>query len=231
MLATSETSTLSADQTLPSTAADGPLTILGRANSFNVRKVLWVCDEIGIPYERHDFGRGFKPTNTPEFRKLNPTGQVPVVIDGGHVMRESNTIVRYLAAKHGATDLYPDDLAQRQAIEQWMDWVAYDITHALRGAFLGGQLKEAPYDHPWYVEQGKKELIHVIGLVNDHLAANGPYVMGDRFTVADIPMGLVVNRWFMISDLARPHYQAVSAYYELLTERPAFRAHGRNGLP
>jgi glutathione S-transferase len=146
-------------------------------------------------------------------------------------MRESYTIVRYLAAKHKATDLYPEDLGQRQAVEQWMDWVAYDITHALRGAFLGGQLKEAPYDHPWYVQQGQKELIHVIGLLDSHLAANGPYVVGDRFTIADIPMGLVVNRWFMISNLERPHYAAIADYYELMTERPGFRKHGRNGLP
>jgi glutathione S-transferase len=209
----------------------GTLRVLGRANSFNVRKVLWVCDEIGIAYAREDFGRGFKPTNTPEFLRLNLTGQVPVVIDGDRVMRESNTIVRYLAAKHKATDLYPEDLGQRQAVEQWMDWVAYDITHALRGAFLGGQLKEAPYDHPWYVQQGQKELIHVIGLLDRHLAANGPYVMGDRFTIADIPMGLVVNRWFMISNLERPHYAAIADYYELMTERAGFRKHGRNGLP
>jgi uncharacterized protein (DUF302 family) len=106
--------------------------LLGRANSFNVRKVLWVCDEIGVPFVREDFGRGFKPTNTPELLELNLTGQVPVVIDGSRVMRESNTIVRYLAAKHRAIQLYPDDLGQRQAIEQWMDWVAYDVTHALR---------------------------------------------------------------------------------------------------
>jgi len=208
-----------------------PLKILGRANSFNVRKVLWVCDEIGIPFVREDFGRGFAPTDTPEFLKLNLTGQVPVVIDGARVMRESNSIVRYLAAKHRAIDLYPDDPGARQAVEQWMDWVAYDITHALRGAFLGGQLKEAPYDHPWYVEQGQKELIHVIGLLNNHLAECGPYLLGNNFTIADIPMGLVVNRWFMISNLDRPHYSAVAAYYDLLTERPAFRAHGRNGLP
>jgi len=211
----------------------GPLRILGRANSFNVRKVLWVCDEIGIPFVREDFGRGFTATNTPEFLKLNPTGQVPVVIDGEHVMRESNTIVRYLAAKHHAVDLYPEDPAGRQAIEQWMDWVAYDVTHALRGAFLGGQLGEAPYDHPWYVEQGQKELIHVIGLLDQHLTANGPYVMGDHFTIADMPMGLVVNRWFSLTDtrLKRPDYRAVAGYYELMTERPAFRQHGRNGLP
>jgi glutathione S-transferase len=215
----------------PAAASGGALRVLGRANSFNVRKVLWVCEEIGIPFVREDFGRGFRPTNTPEFLKLNLTGQVPVVIDGGRVMRESNTIVRYLAAKHRAVELYPDDLGQRQAIEQWMDWVAYDVTHALRGAFLGGQLKEAPYDHPWYVEQGQKELIHVIGLLNGHLANNGPYVMGDRFTIADIPVGLVVNRWFMIDNLKRPNYPAVAAYYELLTERPGFRKYGRNGLP
>jgi glutathione S-transferase len=158
---------------------------------------------------------------------------VPVVIDGDRAMRESNTIVRYLAAKHGATDLYPEDAEGRQAIEQWMDWVAYDITHALRGAFLGGQLKEAPYDHPWYVEQGQKELVHVMGLLNQHLAEHGPYVMGNRFTIADIPVGLVVNRWFSLthSGLTRPDYPALSDYYELMTERPAFRRHGRNGLP
>src|ERR1700741_2970233 len=97
-------------------SGEGPLRVLGRANSFNVRKVLWVCDEIGIPFVREDFGRGFKPTNTPEFLQLNLAGQVPVVIDGPLVMRESNPIVRYLAAKHRATDLYPDDLGQRQAI-------------------------------------------------------------------------------------------------------------------
>ena len=86
-----------------------------------MRKVLWVFEEIGIPFVREDYGRGFAPTDTAEFLKLNPTGQVPVVIHGITVMRESNSIVRYLAAKHHATDIYPDDLAQRQAVEQWMD--------------------------------------------------------------------------------------------------------------
>jgi glutathione S-transferase len=207
------------------------LRILGRANSFNVRKVLWVCDEIGISFVREDYGRGFERTDTAEFLKLNPTGQVPVVMDGAKVMRESNSIVRYLAAKHQATGLYPNDPAQRQAIEQWMDWVAYDFTHALRGAFLGGQLKEEPWNHPWYVEQGKNDLVHAVGLINDHLTSSGPYMLGKHFTIADIPVGLVVNRWFMIKELNRPDYPAVAAYYELLSERPAYRKHVRNGLP
>ena len=207
------------------------LKILGRANSFNVRKVLWVCDEIGIPYEREDYGRGYRQINTPEFLKLNPVGQVPTVIDDGFVMRESHAIVRYLAARHGAKHLYPDDLRERQRIEQWMDWVAYDVTHSMRGAFLGGQLKEAPWNNDWFVGQGRKDLTRQMKLLNDQLAANGPFMLGERFTLADIPVGLVVNRWFSLAEFERPDYPALSAYYDLLTERPAFRAHGRNGLP
>ena len=89
------------------------LKIYGRAASINVRKVLWLVDEIGIPYEREDWGRGFKPLDTPEFRKLNPIGLIPAIDDDGFILRESNVIVRYLAAKHGRTDLYPADLKQR----------------------------------------------------------------------------------------------------------------------
>ena len=207
------------------------LRILGRANSFNVRKVLWACDEIGIPYEREDYGRGFRPTNTPEFLVLNPVGQVPCVIDDGFVMRESHAIIRYLAAKHGAKTLFPDDLKERQRIEAWMDWIAYDVTHSMRGAFLGGQLKEPPWNNEWFVSQGRKDLTVQMKLVGDHLAVNGPYLLGTSFTLSDIAMGLVVNRWFSLAELVRPEYPALTAYYTLLTERPAYRAHGRNGLP
>ncbi len=217
--------------TAPTTPFTAPLRILGRANSFNVRKVLWVCDELGIPYEREDWGRGFQSCSTPEFLALNPAAQVPVVIDGDAVMRESNSIVRYLAAKAGDDRLYPRDLVARQRVEQWMDWAAYDLTHALRGAFLGGQLHEQPWDNPWFVERGRADLIGEFELLEAHLAANGPYLCGEDFTVADIPVGLAVNRWFSLAELKRPALPAVAAYYELLSERPAYRRHGRNGLP
>ena len=214
-----------------SAPAEPKLLILGRANSFNVRKVLWACDEIGVAYTREDYGRGYRPTDTPEFLRLNPAGQVPVVIDGDVVLRESNTIVRYLAAKHRAEKLYPTDLVERARIEQWMDWVAYDLTHALRGAFLGGQLQQAPWNNPWFVEQGRRDLVGLMHLLDVHLEKNGPHVAAEQFTVADIPVGLVVNRWFMLEGLDRPPLPAVAAYYDLLGEREAYRRHGRNGLP
>jgi len=89
------------------------LRVYGRANSINVRKVLWMLDEVGVKYEREDWGRGFKSTDDPVFRKINPVGVVPVIDDGDFRLRESNTIVRYLAEKHGRADLYPKDLELR----------------------------------------------------------------------------------------------------------------------
>ena len=206
------------------------LRILGRANSFNVRKVLWVCDEVGLPFEREDWGRGYQSTSDPRFLDLNPIGLVPAVVDNGIVLRESNTIVRYLATKHGAEELYPRDPVKRVHVEEWMDWANYETSISLRGAFLGGMLNEPPWNNPWFIEQGRQQITKEVGQLNQHLMSSGPYVVGNTFTIADIPIGLVVNRWFFLN-FKRPQYPAVAAYYDRLSERPGYRRHVRNGLP
>ena len=206
------------------------LRILGRANSFNVRKVLWICDELGIPYEREDWGRGYTPTSDPSFLRINPVGLIPAAIDGDVVLRESNAIVRYLASKHGPDEIYPRDLVQRAHVEQWMDWANYETSISLRGAFLGGMLNEPPWNNPWFIGQGQLQITKEVGQLEEHLAGSGPYMCGGTFTLADIPIGLVVNRWFSLK-FDRPHFAAVGAYYDRLGERPAYRQHVRNGLP
>lgn len=215
-----------------SASADtAPLRILGRANSFNVRKVLWACDELGVAYTREDWGRGFPPTSDPEFQAINPIGLIPaVVMADGQVLRESNTIVRYLATVHGGGALYPTDPLARARVEQWMDWANYETSISLRGAFLGGQLDEPPWNNPWFVDQGRAQITLEVGQLDAHLAAGGPYLCGDAFTLADIPVGLVVNRWFHLR-FERPDYPHVAAYWERLSDRPAYRAHVRNGYP
>ncbi len=208
-----------------------PLRILGRANSFNVRKLLWLCDELGLLFEREDWGRGFRPASSGEFLRLNPQGQIPVVLDGGLVLRESQAILRYLCLKHGAEALYPSPPERRVRVEQWMDWVAYDLTHAMRGAFLGGQMGEAPWNNEWFVAQGRSDFTHCMRLLEDELSDGRPHICGEGFTLADIPLGLVVNRWFAVTGFDKPALPKVAAYFERLSERPAFLRHGRNGLP
>lgn len=206
------------------------LRILGRANSFNVRKVLWVCDELGLPFEREDWGRGFRPTTDDEFLKINPIGLVPAVIDDGVVLRESNAIVRYLATKYGGGAIYPANPVSRANVEQWMDWANYETSISLRGAFLGGMLNEPPWNNPWFIEQGRRQITKEVGQLDEHLRTVGPYITGDTFTIGDIPIGLVVNRWFCLN-FERPEYTYVARYYEQLSTRPAYMRHVRNGLP
>lgn len=207
------------------------LKIYGRANSINVRKVLWMCDEVGEPYTREDWGRGFRPTSEEPFVRVSKFGVVPVVDDNGFVLRESNTIVRYLATKHGRSDLYPTELKARALSEQWMDWAATDASLVVRPVFLALQVKMAPFkDDPAGIEAGIREWTGQMQRLDEHLATGGPFVTGPAFTVGDIPVGLIVNRWFAIP-FEKPDLPSVAAYYDRLAERPAFRTHGRNGTP
>ncbi|MGH7077247.1 MAG: glutathione S-transferase N-terminal domain-containing protein, partial [Acetobacteraceae bacterium] len=75
--------------------------IWGRANSSNVMKVVWLLEELGLPYERVDVGGSFGKTDTAEYRAMNPNGLVPTLQeDDGFVLWESNAILRYLCAAH-----------------------------------------------------------------------------------------------------------------------------------
>jgi len=206
------------------------LKIFGRANSINVRKVLWTADEIGIPYTREDWGRGFRPTNDPEFLKINPFGVVPAIDDDGFILRESHAISRYLATKHGRTDLYPTDPKQRAQVDAWMDWGQTDLYQGIRAPFLGLVVKMPAFQDQKLIDAGIAEWTRQMQLLEDYLAGHGPFLMGDNFTLADVPVGLVVNRWFSIP-IDKPELKAVSAYYDRLAERPAYRQHGRNGTP
>jgi glutathione S-transferase len=204
------------------------LRVYGRSNSINVRKVLWMLEELGLAYEREDWGRGFRPTDDPVFQKINPVGVVPVIDDGDFRLRESNTIVRYLADKHGRADLYSKDLKERATIEAWMDWASTELANGMRPVFHGLIVKNPAFVNQ--VDAGAKEWGRQMAVLETHLAGGAPFAMGQSFTVADIPVGLVVNRWFSIP-FQKPELKAVTAYYDRLAERPAYRAHGRNGTP
>ena len=84
------------------------LKVLGRVTSINVRKVLWTADELGLAYEREDWGMPMRDPHTPEFLALNPNGLVPVLRDGDFVLWESHPIIRYFAEKAGRDRLMPD---------------------------------------------------------------------------------------------------------------------------
>jgi glutathione S-transferase len=206
------------------------LKILGKATSINVRKVLWTCAELGTEFEREDWGTGFQSTLEPGFLALNPNAQVPVIVDGDFVLWESNSICRYLCNKTGQGQLLPAEPQARARVEQWMDWQATELNNAWRYAFMGLVRASPAYQDPDQIRASIANWNRHIGILEGQLAATGRYVTGAQFSLADVVLGLSVNRW-MLTPMERPSYPAVADYYERLSERPGFRAFGRNGEP
>ncbi len=204
------------------------LKVLGRANSINVRKVLWLCAELDLPVEHEPWGASGLSLQSPEFLALNPNAVVPVLIDEDFVLRESNTICRYLAARAQRTDLLPTELQQRARVEQWMDWQATDLNMAWRYAFHALVRKNPDYQDAAALQASVERWSRLMRILNLALEPSGNWLVGEAFSLADLTVGLTVNRWFM-TPIERPDLPAVSAYYERLSQRPAYLLHGRNG--
>ncbi|WP_018150837.1 glutathione S-transferase family protein [Leeia oryzae] len=203
------------------------LTILGKPTSINVRKVLWTCAEIGVSYELQPWGDPGMPTSAPEFLRWNPRGLVPVLRDGNETLWESNTICRYLAGKHGRTDLLPSAPLPRAHVEKWMDWQATELNNAWRYAFMGLVRKSEAHTDPKAIAASGLAWNQMMGILDSRLAETGAFVTGDEFTVADIVLGLSVHRW-VSTPIEHAELPAVNAYYERLSERPGFVEFGRN---
>jgi glutathione S-transferase len=205
------------------------LTIYGRDSSINVRKVLWACAELGIAYRREDWGNGFRSTREPSFVAMNPNAMVPVIDDGGFVLWESNAILRYLAAQYGDGTLYPAAPKQRARIDQWMDWQASDLNRSWSYAFMALVRQSPAHGDQQQLAASIDNWSGFMRVLDQRLQETGAYIAGDRFTLADIPVGLSVNRWFG-TPFQHPALPAAARYYDLLNEREGFRAFGRNGM-
>jgi glutathione S-transferase len=195
------------------------LKILGRATSSNVQKVLWFCDEDGSDYEHdNDIGGAFGRNDQPEYLAMNPNGKVPTVIDDGFVLWESNSIVRYLARKHKSA-LYPSEFEARHLVERWMDW-QLSVLALHQGTVLGGLIRTKPEDRDMAkIEASQRGWADGMAILDAHLADN-EYVGGEAFTLADIPLGSIIHRWFNLN-FEKPDMPHARRWYELISERPA----------
>ena len=196
------------------------LKIWGRTNSVNVKKALWAVEELGLKYQRIDAGMQFGVNKTPEYLKMNPTGLVPTIDDDGFTLWESHSIVRYLAAKHGAGTLCPSDAKARADVERWMDW-AFTFTNAMRPVFWGLIRTPAEKRDTKSIEEGRENCIRLLAIPEAGLAGKN-YVGGERFTMGDIPLGCEVQRWMRVP-IERPAFPNLQAWFERLCERPAFK--------
>ena len=195
--------------------------IWGRKNSVNVQKVLWCCDELELPYERVDTGGTFGGTQEPEYLAMNPTGLIPTIRDDGFTLWESNTIVRYLAAKYGTGSLWPEDPVARALAEKWMDYQLGTVWVAFRAAFLGLVRTPPEGRDPDHIRASLESTAEALAILDAHLS-DEEYVAGTNLTIGDITLGTTVYRWLNMK-IQRPEMPNLEAWHDRLSTRPAYQ--------
>ncbi len=190
--------------------------LLGRRTSNNVQKVLWLLEELGVPFEHEDHGGPFGKTRTAQYLALNPNGTVPTLVDGSFVLWESNAILRYVAATRHASFL-PDDASERALANQWMDWQLGTLSPAFRPLYIG--LVRDRRD-PASLEDVLGESRRLFRILDAQLGA-APCVAGPRLSLADFALGPMVHRWMTLR-LDGGDQANLRRYYEMLLARPAF---------
>jgi len=204
------------------------LKILGRITSINVRKVAWALDEMGVEYEREDWGKPIRDPNVPEFLKLNPNATVPVMIEEGFVLWESGAILRYLADRH-RSGLWPTNPGERARVDQWLTWQGTELNPAWVYAVFALLRKNPAYADAKEIASSIDKWTKAMRILEGQLQHSGEYVSG-AFSLADISLALSTHRW-MSTPFERPSLPAVEAHYARMKQRPAGKKYMGEGTP
>jgi len=201
------------------------LKIWGRADGSNVMKAMWCIGELGLEYERIDWGGPFGGNDDPAYRAKNPMGRLPTLEeDDGFVLWESGAVVRYLCAKHDMGGMCPDDLRRRAEAERWMDWSSLNFA-PFNTVYLDHFFRRQESERdPKAIAAATARASEMCAILDAQLA-DRDYLNGDRLTMADIPAGVLVHRWINWTPAPRPSHPNVEAWYERLAARPAYQEH------
>jgi len=187
---------------------------VARGNTRDLR-VLWAAEEMGLPYEIVGLDHPNHDLDSPEYRALNPFGQVPAIDDDGVVVTESGAILLYLARKSGK--LWPRDLAGEAQVLRWsvaaLSTIELPVLSLWFVNLSGGKgTKPSQALHDW-AEMRIKQL--------DGWLAERQFVATYEFTVADILMSHVLGGGTDL-ELLKAHPN-VLAYRARCAERPAWK--------
>lgn len=188
-------------------------------NNSRSQRILWLLEELGLPYELKQYQRDAK-TNLapPELKAINPLGKSPVIEDGPHVLIESGAIIDYLIRRHGDGRLQPDPASA--TYDEYIQWLHFAEGSAMLPLMLNlyvGRLGDAGAPlHP----RIESELDNYLGYLNTALGLT-PYLVGEELTGADVQMSF-------IGEFARAQgkiaaYPHLAAWVERFQARPAYR--------
>ncbi|HWK88065.1 MAG TPA: glutathione S-transferase family protein [Xanthobacteraceae bacterium] len=201
----------------------GKIKVWGRVTSSNVKKVLWLADELKLAVEQTDIGGKHGGVDTPEYRALNPNGRIPTIEDDDFVLWESNAIIRYLCEKYGGEAFYPGDARQRADINRWLDWSLSILSPIDSKIFIATirtpEAKQNKVELAKMVEQAGQAYAIMDRHLKDRL-----FFANERFSLADLVLSIFYDRWSRNPFLTtRPETPYADAWLARVREREGFR--------
>jgi glutathione S-transferase len=198
------------------------LKVWGRNTSSNVQKVIWALAEMKVPFERIDVGGAFGKTKDPFYLAMNPNSLVPTLEEqDGFTMWESNSIVRYLAAKHGSRSLEPADLKVRARAQMWMDWQLSVMAPAITPVFWNLIRTPPEKRDAKAIATGKEKTVTAAKMMEAQLGKTR-FMASDEFSYGDIPVGIMIYRYMQLIP-ERPATPNLDRWYAAISSRPAFK--------
>ncbi len=191
------------------------ITLWGRLNSHNVKKVAWALIEMDLASERKDIGGQFG--YTPEYDAMNPNRMIPTIQDGDFTLWESNAILRYLADRY-APAFRSENPAVRASGDKWMDW-QFHFADAQRDAFLGCVRQGKDGSDP-IVAKSAAAAAAMMAILDEELGRRD-WLSSECFGIADIPMGVYAHTYFSIP-VERPDLPHLADWYARLKQRPGY---------
>jgi glutathione S-transferase len=201
--------------------------VVHHLNDSRSQRILWLLEELGLPYEIKRYQRDATTRLAPpELKAIHPLGKSPVITEGAATVIESGAIVDYILRHHGAGRLAPDP--QSPAYDLYQQWLHYAEGSAMLPLMLFmyvGRLGDAGAAlHP----RLESEIANHIGYVNQSLEGRD-WLMGDELTGADIQMSFVGEVTGAFGRLAT--YPNIAAWVARFQARPAYRAALEKGGP
>lgn len=196
------------------------LKIYGTPASRTVR-TLWMADELGLEYENipvHYQGEAQQP----EFLAVNPNGRIPTIDDDGLIIWESMAINLYLARKHGG-ELAPRDLAEEAQAVQWSFWAITECEKALLDALVLSLGLFGVEKNQAKAQACVAQLERPFGVLDSQLQ-DRDWLLGDRFTVADLNVAAILV-WIRMAQLDIAAWPRLQSWLQRCLSRPAAAKH------
>lgn len=167
-----------------------PIDLYARAYQDRSDRVRWLLEEMNTPYINHFLDRAAGELNTPEYRKLNPMGRVPTIVDGDIVLHESAAICMYLADKYSYGKLAPkmENTKERALYTQWMVYSVGTLEAVIARMFTHRNTPEEEAVTLKYV----KEQCDFFKLTLNPILSRQDYILGSGFSAADIVIAAVI---------------------------------------